>query len=139
MKALVVEDETRIAQLIAMGLREQGWTVDVENRGDAVVPAQMRAEVIRGEDGEDRQRDDFLNYFELHGRETAITDTVRGHLEAVLEEGNAPTDDDYLPQLLLPIFQVAVPGNGHKDVGADEEHDGPHLYLGYAREGLGWE
>lgn len=34
MKILVVEDETRIAQFIAMGLREQGWTVDVENRGD---------------------------------------------------------------------------------------------------------
>ena len=34
MKVLVVEDETRIAQFIAMGLREQGWTVDVEHRGD---------------------------------------------------------------------------------------------------------
>lgn len=34
MKALVVEDETRIAQFIAMGLREQGWTVDLQHRGD---------------------------------------------------------------------------------------------------------
>lgn len=34
MKVLVVEDETRIAQFIAMGLREQGWTVDVQHRGD---------------------------------------------------------------------------------------------------------
>lgn len=34
MKVLVVEDETRIAQFIALGLREQGWTVDVEHRGD---------------------------------------------------------------------------------------------------------
>lgn len=34
MKVLVVEDETRIAQFIALGLREQGWTVDVQHRGD---------------------------------------------------------------------------------------------------------
>lgn len=34
MKVLVVEDETRIAQFIAMGLREQGWTVDLQHRGD---------------------------------------------------------------------------------------------------------
>lgn len=34
MKVLVVEDETRIAQFIAMGLHEQGWTVDVQHRGD---------------------------------------------------------------------------------------------------------
>lgn len=34
MKILVVEDETRIAQFIEMGLREQGWTVDVQHRGD---------------------------------------------------------------------------------------------------------
>jgi two-component system OmpR family response regulator len=34
MKVLVVEDETRIAQFIEMGLREQGWTVDLQHRGD---------------------------------------------------------------------------------------------------------
>jgi DNA-binding response OmpR family regulator len=34
MKALVVEDEVKIAQFIAMGLREQGWTVDLQHRGD---------------------------------------------------------------------------------------------------------
>ncbi|MEN6627800.1 MAG: response regulator transcription factor [Candidatus Sumerlaeia bacterium] len=34
MKVLVVEDETRIAQFIEMGLREQGWAVDVRHRGD---------------------------------------------------------------------------------------------------------
>lgn len=34
MKVLVVEDETRIAQFIQLGLQEQGWTVDVFYRGD---------------------------------------------------------------------------------------------------------
>ncbi len=34
MKVLVVEDETRIAQFIQMGLREQGWMVDLQYRGD---------------------------------------------------------------------------------------------------------
>lgn len=39
MKILVVEDETRIAQFIEMGLREQGWTVDVQHRGDEAMTA----------------------------------------------------------------------------------------------------
>lgn len=34
MKILVVEDETKIAQFIVMGLREQGWMVDLRQRGD---------------------------------------------------------------------------------------------------------
>lgn len=39
MKVLVVEDETRIAQFIEMGLREQGWMVDVQHRGDEAMAA----------------------------------------------------------------------------------------------------
>ncbi len=39
MKVLVVEDETRIAQFIEMGLREQGWMVDVQHRGDEAMTA----------------------------------------------------------------------------------------------------
>lgn len=34
MKVLIVEDEVRIAQFIELGLREQGWTVDVCHHGD---------------------------------------------------------------------------------------------------------
>lgn len=34
MKVLIVEDEVRIAQFIELGLREQGWTVEVCHRGD---------------------------------------------------------------------------------------------------------
>lgn len=34
MKALVVEDEKKIAQFVVLGLREQGWTVDLQSRGD---------------------------------------------------------------------------------------------------------
>jgi hypothetical protein len=47
-------------------------------------------------------------------------------LKAVLEEGNAPTDEDNLPQRLILKFQVPVPGNGHEDVGADEKNNCPH-------------
>ena len=35
--------------------------------GDGVVPAQMRAEVISGENPEDGQRDRFLDHLELNG------------------------------------------------------------------------
>jgi len=99
---------------------------DQANGGDGVIPPQMRAEVKRGEYGEDREGDDFLDDLELDGRETRGTDAVGGHLQAVLKEGDAPADEDDLPQRVLAVFQVAIPGNGHEDVGEDEQNNGPH-------------
>ena len=37
--------------------------------------------------------------------------------------------EDHLPERLLLILQVAVPGNGHEDVGEDEKNDGPHFVI----------
>jgi len=97
--------------------------------GSSVVPAQMAAEVERGENSKNRQRDNLLDHLELDRREAAVSKAVGGDLKAILEEGNAPTDEDDLPQRLLPKFQMTVPGNGHKDIGEYEKHDGPHFQI----------
>ena len=74
---------------------------DEEEAGDGVIPAQVFAEVIGDEDAEDEQRDDFLNDFELDRREAVCADAIGRDLEAVLEEGNRPTDEDDLPERLM--------------------------------------
>src|ERR1039458_1434636 len=97
----------------------------------------MLAEVDEGEDGEDDEGDDLLDDLELDGREAGGADAVGRHLQAVLEEGDAPTDEDDLPERVLAVFQVAVPGNGHKDVGEDEKDHCPHNCVGCGRQGRG--
>jgi PLP dependent protein len=91
-----------------------------------MIPAQMLTEVEGNEDAEDDQRDDLLNYLELDRRKVSGADAVGRHLEAVFEQGDSPTDQDDLPKSFLAELQVAVPGEGHEDVGEDEKNDGPH-------------
>ena len=91
-----------------------------------MIPAQLGAEVESRKSTEDRQRNDLLDDFKLHDREAAVSKSVGGHLEAVFEEGDAPADQYDLPQRLAFIFQMAIPGAGHEDVGEDEKNDGPH-------------
>ena len=54
------------------------------------------------EDCEDDQRDDFLQYFELHQTEWAAialkSDFVCGHLKEILEQRNAPADKHHRHQ-----------------------------------------
>ena len=92
-----------------------------------VIPAQVLAEVESNEDAEDHQGDDLLHHFELDGREAVSAQAVSGNLEAVLKEGDAPTDEDDLPQRFMTEPQVAIPGEGHEDVGDDEQNNGPHI------------
>src|ERR1039458_2765480 len=99
------------------------------DRRCGVVPSQVLAEVVGDKDAENDQRDHFLDDLELDGAETSGADAVGGHLEAVLEEGDRPTDENHLPERLVPESEVPVPGKRHEDVGEDEENDGPHLYL----------
>jgi hypothetical protein len=100
-----------------------------EECGNGVVPVQMLAEVGGDKDAENYQRDDFLDHLQLHGAEAVSANAVGRHLEAVLEESNAPTDEDDLPQRFLTEAQVAVLGKGHEGVGDGEKNDGPHVKL----------
>jgi len=82
-----------------------------------VIPAKFFAEVGNGEDGENGEGNDFLDGLELGGVEFIGTDAIRRHLKAVFEESDAPTGENNFPERFASVFQVTVPGKGHKDVG----------------------
>src|ERR1039458_8918545 len=115
------------------GVEDEEACRDQADPGGGVVPAQMLAEVEEGEDSEDDQRNDLLDDLELDGRKAVGAHAVGRHLEAVFEEGDAPADQDDLPKRFLAEFQVAIPGEGHEDVGEDEQDNSPH-----GRIGCGW-
>ena len=100
---------------------------DQAGSGRCMVPSQMRPKVVCGEDSEDNQGDDLLDYLELDGCESAIADAVGGHLKAILEEGDRPTDQDDLPESFVAEAQMSVPGKRHEDVREDEKNNCPHL------------
>jgi hypothetical protein len=78
------------------------------------------------ENGEYSKGDDFLNGFELRHAELIGTDAVGRDLEAVFEKSDHPADDDHLEQRGRFVFQVAVPGKCHEDVGTGQEQDRSH-------------
>ena len=94
-----------------------------------MIPAQVLAEVEGDEDAEDDQGDDFLNDFELDGRKAVCAEAIGGDLEAVLKEGNGPTDEDDLPERLVAEAEVSVPGKGHEDVGDGEKDYCDHISM----------
>ena len=79
-----------------------------------------------GDDGKDEERDTLLHHFQLNQREGAAiayeAHAVGRHLTAVLEEGNAPreNDDAYewprLADACLAEFQMPIPSKRHEDV-----------------------
>jgi hypothetical protein len=108
---------------------------DEAGEGGKVVPVQAAAEVEDAKDAEDGEGDHFLHDFELVRGEGADADAVGRHLEAVFKEGDAPADEDDLPEGDLAELQVTVPGEGHEDVGADEQEHGSHGGLDAADKG----
>ena len=98
----------------------------------------LALEEQRGEHSEDDERDDLLDDLELHERERSSvadeTDAVRRNLARILEERDAPRKEDDGKQgpmggdLHLLQLQVPVPGEGHEDVGNDEQKDGVEAF-----------
>jgi two-component system, OmpR family, response regulator len=101
MRVLVVEDEAKLAGLLARGLREEGYAVDVASRGEdalwmagaAPYDAILLDVMLPGTDGFDvcrrlRERDVWSPVLMLTARD-AVDDRVRG-----LDAGA----DDYLPK-----------------------------------------
>jgi hypothetical protein len=91
---------------------------------DAIVPLQFFAEISDGEDREHGQRNYFLDGLELRGVEFVGADTVCRYLETIFEKCDSPTGDDDFPESLVAIFQVAIPREGHKDIGDGEKQNG---------------
>ena len=98
-----------------------------------VIPLQrLASETDDGEDGENSNRDYFLDNFQLHKRKsTAIAheaDTVGGHLTGILEESQTPADENdnvkwgvVRDELHLLQLQVTVPSECHEDIRYDEQ------------------
>ena len=97
-----------------------------------MVPAQgVRLHENQREQREDRERDHFLDDFQLPDRERPAElrrpDAVGRNLEAVFEQGDAPAEqyDSQHAEAFELGFEcdVAVPGERHEDVRNDEEPD----------------
>ena len=102
-----------------------------DGHGDAseargVAPFQGFSQIGDGEDRKNRESDDLLNCLQLCGGKFVGSDAVCRHLEAILEEGDSPTDHHHFPKAYAAIFQVAVPCEGHKDIGNGQQKDGAH-------------
>lgn len=98
-----------------------------------VVPAQgVRLHENQREQREDRERDHFLDDFQLPDRERPAElrrpDAVGRNLEAVFEQGDAPAEehDDHQSEAFEFGFEgdMPVPGQRHEGVGDDEQQYG---------------
>lgn len=100
-----------------------------------MVPVQgLPLEHYGGDDREDNERNDFLNHFKLHQVErTAIAfeaKPVGRYLATVFCESYHPREKDDADKRPMGRYarllqlQVAVPGQRHENVAADEQQDG---------------
>ena len=98
----------------------------------------LAPEEQRGEDRKDDERDDLLDDLQLHERERPAVareaDAVGRNLARILEQRDAPRQEDDGKQrpmgsdFHLLQLQVPVPGEGHEDVGDDEQKDGVECF-----------
>jgi hypothetical protein len=101
-------------------------STDNEEKRDNVIPPHVLAKIDPCKRDEHAERDHFLDDFQLKRCELAVPDAVRRNLKAVFEESDQPAHDDDSKERRLSVLQVTVPGDGHKDIGADEKEDGFH-------------
>jgi len=109
---------------------------DRESQADGsytVVPFKLLAKIRDGKNREHGKGDDFLNDLELGRAEFVGADAVGGNLKTVFEKGDAPAGEDDLPQRFAALLEMAVPGEGHEDIGNDEKNDGAQGAVGKCR------
>ncbi len=56
----------------------------------------------------------------LSGGKLAVPPAVGGDLKTIFDEGNQPADHNNSEQRRGFIFQMAVPGHRHKDIGDEQ-------------------
>jgi hypothetical protein len=99
-----------------------------------IIPPEFFAQIGHGEYGEHRKRDDFLDCFELSRAEFERADAIGWDLKAVFEKGDAPTGQNNFPESLAAVLKMAVPSEGHEDVGDSKKEDGSHEEFGSSQE-----
>lgn len=73
-------------------------TADHHGKASQIIPFQLFLQIDHREDAKHDQGNDFLNGFQLGGIELVMSDAIRRHLEAILNEGNTPADENHDPQ-----------------------------------------
>ena len=68
-----------------------------ECKASGMLPVQWFAQIPDGKHRKDGERDDFLHGLELCGREMSMADPIGGHLTAILDQGDAPADENDSP------------------------------------------
>ena len=102
-------------------------------RHHMVPPECFRFEKSEGENRENRQRNHFLNNFQLKQHERSSvplkSDPVGRHQKYVLEKRNAPAQHDHqqlrqhIEPPLPPQVQLSVPCESHENIGDNEQSD----------------
>src|SRR5262249_6891963 len=97
-----------------------------KKEANRVVPLDVLLQIENGENRKNNQGDDLLNRLELRCIEGMAANTIGGHLKAVFKKRDAPTHQRHLPQRDILVLEMAVPGDGHKDVGEGQQNNGQH-------------
>src|SRR5262249_17141395 len=90
-----------------------------EDRG--VSPGHRLLEVRDREAGEDQERDDLLNGLELGRRIDRAAPPIGRHRHAIFDEGDPPARKDDTKERHFLEAQMAIPGERHEDIGADQK------------------
>jgi hypothetical protein len=74
-----------------------------------------------GKDGKYKQRDYFLDHFQLEKIDAGgVPNSIGRNCQAIFDQSDEPANDDSLPQWPSILLEMVVPGKGHKDVGSEE-------------------
>src|SRR5262249_54510547 len=101
---------------------EEGAEAD-EGEAHQMVERDALAEIEHREGGEHGEGDHLLHGLELGRRIDGVAPAVGRNGETILDEGDAPARHDHQPQRPVGELQMAVPGEGHEYVGADQQGD----------------
>jgi hypothetical protein len=88
-----------------------------KGEGYKIVPAEWFFQIKDGKEAEYSKGDYLLDSFKLETIESSLfSKPVGRNHKAVFKKSNSPTDKDHLPYGNVLIFQMSVPGKGHKCV-----------------------
>ena len=118
---IIVSEKNRLGyKLKGLLFEDQKSREHQQNKARDVVPAQVFAQIVNRKQREHRQRDDFLQSFQLGGGIVFVTDAVGGNLQTVFEKRDAPADQNDRPQRGRFEFQMTVPRECHENIGTNQ-------------------
>lgn len=118
--------------MAALVFRQKGERHGGQNakEGGEVIPPDFLMQIDQRETREHRQCDNFLDDLELKGGVDRVAPAIGWHLKTILKECNAPAHEDDQQERFAFVFQVAVPGEGHEDIGTGQQDNGQPAGLG---------